>query len=224
MNPVLSCQELCCQRTNWNEGQHASIQGITLSFSAATFCEFDGPDTTGRDLLLSNLGLLEPVDSGTILLEGRNMTEVSEDELRRFRNENFGFLFEHPCLLPSFSVAENVAMPLFRICGADAAAARERTHEVLDFCGIADLENQLAGRLAPSAQRRAALARALVHHPRILVAISPRGRDELFDLALRIASELGLCVLWTGSERGAGRRPQRVIQLQDGRISSDQEV
>jgi ABC-type lipoprotein export system ATPase subunit len=224
MNPLLYCRELCCQRTNWNEGQHASIQGITLSFSAATFCQFDGPDSPGRDLLLNNLGLLEPADSGTIFLEGQSMMEVAEDELRRFRNESFGFLFEHPCLLPSFSVAENVAMPLFRICGADAPAARERTHEVLEFCGIPHLENQLAGRLAAAAQRRAALARALVHRPRILVANSPRGSDELFDLALRIASELGLCVLWAGAEHGSSRKPQRLIQVQDGRISSDQSL
>lgn len=221
MNPVLSCEELCCRRTNWNEDQSASLHGITLSFFAATFYEFEGPDSTARDLLLSNLGLLEPVDSGTILLEGRNMMDVPEDQLRRYRNENFGFLFEHPCLLPSFSVAENVAMPLFRICGADADAARERTYEVLNFCGIANLEKQLAGRLAPSAQRRAALARALVHRPRILVAISPRGSDELLDLAMRTAEELGLCVLWTGTERSQGGGPQRVIQLRDGRISSN---
>ncbi len=224
MNPVLCCRELCCQRTNWKEGQHASIQGITLSFFAATFCQFDGPDSPGRDLLLSNLGLLEPADSGTIFLEGQNMMEVAEDELRRLRNESFGFLFEHPCLLPSFSVAENVAMPLFRICGADAAAARERTHEVLDFCGIPHLENQLAERLAPAAQRRAALARALVHRPRILMAISPRGSNELFDLGLRIASELGLCVLWAGEEDDGSRKPPRLIQVQDGRISSDQSL
>jgi ABC-type lipoprotein export system ATPase subunit len=224
MNPVLSCQDLCCRRTHWYESQPASIHDVTLSFSMATFCQFDGPDSTGRDLLLNNLGLLEPIDSGTICLEGQNMRQVPEDELRRFRNESFGFLFEHPCLLPSFSVAENVAMPLFRICGADAGAARERTYEVLDFCGIPHLENQLAGRLAPAAQRRAALARALVHRPRILVAISPRAGDELFDLALRAADQLGLCVLWAVQDGGRGGSSRRVVQVRAGRVSFDQEL
>ncbi len=222
MNPVLSCRELCCERANWNEGQPASLHGITLSFSPATFCQFVGPDSSGRDLLLNTLGLLEPADSGTIVLDGRNVMELPEDELRRYRNESFGFLFEHPCLLPSFSVAENVAMPLFRICGTDAPAARERTHEVLDFCGIPQLENQLAGRLTPGDQRKAALARALVHRPKILVAISPRGSDELFDLALRTISERQLCVLWAGGDGGSQRKPPRVIHLEDGRIRLDQ--
>ena len=222
MNPVLSCQELCCERANWNEGRPASLHGITLSFSPATFCQFDGPDSPGRDLLLNALGLLEPADSGTIVVDGRSVMELPEDELRRHRNESFGFLFEHPCLLPSFSVAENVAMPLFRICGTDAQAARERTHEVLDFCGIPQLENQLAGRLALADQRKAALARALVHRPKILVAISRRGSDELYDLALRATSDRQLCVLWAGSDEGVHRKSPRVIHLQDGRIRIDQ--
>jgi len=209
---------------NWNESEQAFIRDVTLSFDSATLCEFDGPDSSGRSLLLNILGLLEPADSGTIFLNGQSVTDIPEEDLRRFRNETFGFLFQNPCLLPSFSVAENVAMPLFRICGTDAGVARERTFEVLDFCGIAHLENQLAERLVPSAQRRAALARALVHRPRILIALSPRGGDEVFDLAIRTAKELGLCVLWAGDYGGLGRKAQRVIQMRDGRISSDQRL
>lgn len=224
MNPILSCRDLCCHRTDWNESRNASIRDVTLTFSSAALYEFTGPDSSGRDLLLSNLGLLEPADSGTICLDGRNIGEVPEDDLRRLRNETFGFLFQYPCLLPSFSVAENVAMPLFRICGADAAAARERTFEVLDFCGIPHIENQLAGRLAASAQHRAALARALVHRPKILVAITPRGGDELLDLALRTARELGLCVLWAGQDGKVGEKAHRVIQVRDGRIASDRQL
>jgi ABC-type lipoprotein export system ATPase subunit len=209
---------------NWNEDQHAFVRDVTLSFSLAAFCELHGPDSSGRDLLLNNLGLLEPADSGTILLDGQRVSDMLEEDRRRFRNENFGFLFQNPCLLPSFSVAENVAMPLFRICGMDAAAARERTLKVLNFCGIAHLEDQLAGRLVPSAQRRAALARALVHRPRILIAMSPRGGDEFLDLAFRTASELGLCVLWSADNGTIGQKGVRLIRVQDGHISSDQRL
>jgi ABC-type lipoprotein export system ATPase subunit len=224
MNAVLSCQALCCHRMNWNESGQAFIENVTASFDSGMLCEFDGPDGHGRTLLLSILGLLEPADSGTIFVNGRNVMHLAEEELRRFRNQSFGFLFQNPCLLPSFSVAENVAMPLFRICGTDAGPARIRTSEVLDFCGIAHLENQLAGRLAPSSQRRAAFARALVHRPRILIAISPRASDELIDLAMRTAQELGLCVLWAVEDGGLGRRSQRLIQIRNGRVSSDKRL
>jgi putative ABC transport system ATP-binding protein len=219
---ILSCQNLCCQRTNWNECAQASIREVTLSFSSGTFYEFGGPDYPGRDLLMNNLALLEPWDSGTIRLDGRNLQETSESDLRRLRNETFGFVFDHPCLLPSFSVAENVAMPLFRICGIDADAARERTHDVLEFCGIPQLQNQLASRLGSSAQHQAALARALVHRPQILVGICPSAATDLHALAWRAAEELGLCVLWAGQDGSTGVKAQGVIRVRGGQATCEQ--
>ena len=197
---ILSCQDLCCQRTNWNECDQASIREVTLSFSSGTFYEFSGPDYPGRDLLLNNLALLEPWDSGTVWLNGQNIQETSENNLRRLRNETFGFVFDHPCLLPSFSVAENVAMPLFRICGADADAARQRT------------------------QHRAAFARALVHRPRILVGICPSAANDLHALAWRAADELGLCVLWARQDGSASGKAQRIIRVRSGQIMCDQKL
>ena len=148
------------------------------------------------------LGFLESADSGKIWVDGQDVTNLAEEELRRFRDRAFGFLFQNPYLLPSFSVAQNVAIPLFRIRRSNAIAARERTIQVLDFCGIADLENQRAGSLVLSAQRRVAFARALVHDPRVLVSLSPHAGDDLFELAFRAAEELKLCVLWAGAEAG----------------------
>ena len=137
----------------------------------------------------------------------KSVTHLAEEELRRFRNQTFGFLFHNPCLLPSFSVAENVAMPLFRICGTDAGAARVRTSEVLDFCGIAHLENQLAGRLVPSAQRRAGIrARSRSIAP---ASLSPYRHEEAMSSSIspmRTAQELGLCVLWAADDGGLGER------------------
>ena len=223
MNPVLSCKEISCHRENWNEtGQSASIEQVSASFDAGMVCEFDGPDAPGRGLLLSVLGLLESADSGIVHVNGQDVTDLTNEDLQRLRARTFGFLFPNPCLLPSFSLAENVAMPLFRICGLDTEAARERTMEALDFCGIAHRENQLAGSLATSTQQRAAFARALVHRPRILIALSPRGGEQLFELATRTARELGLCVLWAEENDHAGARAQRLLQIRDGRIASDE--
>ena len=100
-------------------------------------------------------------------------------------------------------------MPLFRICGADANAARERTHDVLDFCGIPELQNPARRPPGLFAQRRAALARALVHGPRILVGICPSAASDLHDLAWRAADELGVCVLWARQDGSASGKAQR---------------
>jgi ABC-type lipoprotein export system ATPase subunit len=222
MKAVVSCSALCCQRPNWHETGRAAIENITASFDQGMLCEFRGPDGAGIALLLSVLGLLEPADSGSLCVDGQSVTALREEDVQRCRNRLCGFLFHNPCLLPSFSVAENVAMPLFRICGSDADVAQERTSAVLDFCGISHLENQLAGRLSASAQHRAALARALVHRPKVLVALSLPGSCGLFDLAKQAASELGLCVLWAEEDGKISRSAQRRIQIEAGRITSDE--
>jgi putative ABC transport system ATP-binding protein len=221
MKPILSCENLSCRRDQWNEAGPARIASISAGFEPGTFSGFCGPDGCGKGLLLNVLGLLEPHDSGTITVDGRDLAALGHEEARQLRNENFGFLFNHPCLLPSFSVAENVAMPLFRICGGDAQAARLRTLEVLDFCGMADLECTLTGRLNLAMQRRAALARALVHSPRILIAISPRESQDLLDIAWRAAADFGICVLWAGEEKEITGRANRILHLREGSIVSD---
>jgi ABC-type lipoprotein export system ATPase subunit len=197
------------------------VEDITASFAPGEFCGFCGPDGSGKGLLLNLLGLLEAPDSGTIAVNGILAGTLAPEEAQQLRNETFGFLFNHPCLLPSFSVAENVAMPLFRICGGDAREARDRTLEVLEFCGISSLETTLAGRLEPAECARVALARALVHEPGILVAISPRESDTLLALGRRAADERGLCVLWAGPEDTLARYAHRVLHLEGGRIVRD---
>ena len=221
MLPALTCESLTCRRPNWNEDTPSQVCGISATFGPGTLTGFHGPDGCGKGLLLNILGLLEPPDSGHIRIQEHAALGLPEDEARQLRNEAFGFLFDHPCLLPSFSVAENVAMPLFRICGGDAQAARLRTMEVLDFCGIAPHECTLVGRLEPADQRRACLARALVHRPGILLAISPRGAAELLPLLHLAARQTGLCVLWAGERDELIPHADRLIEMRDGHITSD---
>lgn len=221
MSAALTCKSLHCRRELWNGTSPASITDINLSFPAGEFCGFCGPDGSGKGLLLNVLGLLEPPDSGTICVNDILTGSLPTEDVQQLRNETFGFLFNHPCLLPSFSVAENVAMPLFRICGGDARLARDRTMDVLEFCGIGELETALAGRLDPEERTLAALARALVHQPEILVAISPREDDRLVFLGRRIADELGLCVLWAGGKDLLAGRAHRLLHLDGGRITHE---
>ncbi len=221
MPPPLACNALSCRREQWNENGLSRIEAASVSFESGTVNGFCGPDGSGKGLLLNVLGLLEPPDSGEILLHGKPVTGAADETVRQLRNETFGFLFNHPCLLPSFSVAENVAMPLFRICGGDAQAARLRTLDVLDFCGIADLECSLTGRLDLPSQRKTALARALVHGPKILIAISPRDCGALLQTARKAAEQLGVTVLWSGAENDLAPHADRILGMNDGRIISD---
>lgn len=219
MIPTLACEDLSCRRENWNDSGLSRIERITAEFHAGKFYGVCGEQGSGKGLLLNVLGLLEPPDTGKLTVGGEIAWDLPQDEAMQLRNEAFGFLFDHSCLLPSFSLAENVAMPLFRICGGDAREARQRTMAALEFCGIDDLESTLAGRLSDANKMRAALARALVHEPSILIAISPQAEESFLELGGRVARELGLCVLWAGKESELARQADQLIAMKEGRFT-----
>jgi ABC-type lipoprotein export system ATPase subunit len=218
----LSCKNISCHRDNWNQKGAASVQDLSAAFDAGSLCGVTGPCGSGRNLLLNILGLLEHPDSGFVRVDGVDTSGCAVGELTALRNESFGYLFSGSALLPAFSIAENVAMPLFRICGMDPEEAQERTLEVLDFCGIAAEGDLMAGELDVLPLWRTVFARALVHRPKVLIAISPRQEEDLLPLARRIAEEAGVCVLWGGESLALSAHAHRMIQLENGRIAGDQ--
>ncbi len=216
---AITCENLTCERSNWNQSGPGRVHDFSGTFESGEFIGFCGQDGCGKGLLLNLIGLLEKPDSGRLVLLGHDTAEFSGEDVSTFRNEACGFLFGHPYLLPSFTVAENVAMPLFRICGGGAAEARERTREMLAFAGIAGFETPRAGKLDPALRWRAAFARALVHDPRILVAISPPDPD-LLPLAKHAAEKFHLTVLWAGERNAVSAHADRIIEMRDGRAVS----
>lgn len=215
---MILCESLTCERPNWNSGGPGRVWDFSGELGAGEFVGFCGADGCGKGLLLNVIGMLERADRGRLVLLGHDADSFSPEEAATFRNEACGFLFGHPYLLPSFTVAENVAMPLFRICGGDAREARERTRQVLGFAGIGNLETARAGNLNAPARWRAAFARALVHEPRVLIAISPPA-PELLPLARRAAEDLGVTVLWSGGHDRLSPVADRVITLENGRAA-----
>ncbi|MBV8140989.1 MAG: ATP-binding cassette domain-containing protein, partial [Verrucomicrobia bacterium] len=149
------------------------------------------------------LGLLLPPDSGEVIVDGCPISDLGIDDLGEIRNRKFGFLFSAPFLLPSFTVLENVAMPLFKIAQVEASEASVITEEILEIVGVSGIATSLAGQLDELDERLAALARALIHHPRVLIAelVGSNMRDgeaELLLSTLRASSRrLGLAVIAT---------------------------
>jgi len=216
---AIVCENVSCSKPNWNGRGPVSVDDVSLSVEAGEFVGLCGPDGCGKGLLLNLIGLLERPDAGSIIVAGQNTGELGPEDAAVFRNEACGYLFGHPYLLPSFSVSENVAMPLFRICGGEARDARVRTLDVLTFAGIPDFETPLVGRLPQSIRWRAAFARAIVHEPGILIAISPPPTDGLLPLALKAARELGMTVLWAGERVDLEPVADRIIEIRDGRVA-----
>ena len=177
--------------------RHAVVEDFSAVFEGGEVTGFSGPEFQAKELLLGVLGMIEKPDSGFLEVRGQDVSEMPAPAAARHRDTSFGYLFTHPHLLPSFTVAENVAMPFFRICGPDECLARERTLEALEFAGIAGLHGIPAGNLDDATHWRIAFARAIVHSPAVLIAISPPG-SLLLPLARRLADATGASVLWNG--------------------------
>jgi ABC-type lipoprotein export system ATPase subunit len=186
-----------------DRGQVEIVRNFTYQFRPGSFYHLSGPEFGGKRLLLQILGLLVPPDSGEIIVDGSLVTSLDIDDLGEVRNRKYGFLFSSPFLLPAFTVLENVAMPLFKITQVEASEAKVITEEILEIVGVSQIATTAVERLDALEEMLAALARALVHHPRVLIAElvgNNMREDEAESLLSTLRSSgqrLGLAVIAT---------------------------
>jgi ABC-type lipoprotein export system ATPase subunit len=196
---------LVAHQISWHGANDSGvqIQPVSQRFQRSSFYILESDDDEAKRYWLRLLGLLEQPAGGEILLEGRPVTGLDPEELGEIRNRKFGFLFAAPFLLPSFTVLENVAMPLFKVAQVDAREAKRITEAVLDLVGISELVEVAASRLSPLQQHLTALARAIVHHPRLLIieelglGLDAESALRVFDVARRIPERFGSTVIAT---------------------------
>lgn len=222
--PLLRADGLFHRRSSPEE-----LRGVSIAIEAGRFTLLSGPAGCGARLLLRILGLLERPDSGEVWFDGQPLYAGRLDDagLVELRNRAFGFVFAEPFLLDSFSVAENVAMPLFKISGFNIEQARARTAQVLDFAGLAGAADCACAELSALDHHKVSLARALANAPRVLIAEEAGLQllpDDFRDFAalLRAApGSLGVAVIAT-SPAGAGLLgPDRELCLEEGAIVAD---
>jgi lipoprotein-releasing system ATP-binding protein len=224
--PILAAQALTCSRV-LDRSTPSRVRDLSLVFEEKTTTLIWGEEGCGKNLLLRLLGLMETPDGGEVLLRGMSMGLLSEEARAVTRNEHFGFLFAAPFLLPSFSLLENVAMPLFKISSVNTEQARRRTQTVLDFVGLGGHAHSAVDELPLPDQHRASLARALVNWPEILLvenldASLHGGEPQLFlELFQRAAAEFGTTTIITAADAGLARFADRGIAMAEGRVVHD---
>jgi ABC-type lipoprotein export system ATPase subunit len=216
---ALHCSRLSCHRPRWSDGP-ACVHDLTLDFEEARLHGVTGGADSGSTLLLHLLSLLDEPDFGSIELFGEAVSPAPEDIRREIRNTVFGFIFPGPCLVPSFTVAENVAMPLFRIARADERSAHERVSDLLGLLKIEELANESAHALDFDHQFLVALARAIVHRPRILFVLDPTRPSALAAPIRRIVDELRITCLWAGAPAGWLSLCDHTVTLRGGSLES----
>ena len=196
MSP-LRCENIRCLGSGASASGHGAIEDFSANFNSGDLTGFCGSDAGGKELLLNLLGMIERLESGRLVVLGNEVLQIPDAISAKIRDTSFGYLFTHPHLLPSFTVAENVAMPFLRICGEDDY--QERTMAALEFAGVASLHSVPVEELDDTAHWRVAFARAIVHSPSVLIAVSPPS-PLLLPLARRLADEIGTAVLWNGEK------------------------
>lgn len=200
------------------------LRGVDLDVRQGEILSIVGASGAGKTTLLQILGTLDRPDSGTVEYDGTRVFDLGTKALARFRNRNIGFIFQFHQLLPEFSMLENVAMPAL-IGGENRAAAMRRAAELIDYLGLGDRATHRPAQLSGGERQRAAVARALVNNPSVILADEPSGsldsanRRELYDLFFRLRDERRQTFVIVTHDESLASRSDRVIHIADGVVT-----
>lgn len=200
------------------------LRGVDLDVRQGEILSIVGASGAGKTTLLQILGTLDRPDSGTVEYNGTRVFDLGTKALARFRNRNIGFIFQFHQLLPEFSMLENVAMPAL-IGGENRAAAMRRAAELIDYLGLGDRASHRPAQLSGGERQRAAVARALVNNPSVILADEPSGsldsanRRELYDLFFRLRDERRQTFVIVTHDESLASRSDRVIHIADGVVT-----
>ncbi|WP_016777950.1 ABC transporter ATP-binding protein [Anaerophaga thermohalophila] len=202
-----------------------ALNGVTLSINKGEYVAIMGPSGSGKSTLMNLIGALDTPSMGRYVLNGTDVSHLSDDELAEIRNREIGFVFQTFNLLPRYSALENVILPLI-YGGVPREERYKRGEETLRNVGLADRMLHKPNELSGGQRQRVAVARALVNHPSLILADEPTGNLDsktsvdimrLFD---RIHAEGNTIVLVT-HEEDIAMHAQRIVRLRDGVVESD---
>ncbi|HQR13235.1 MAG TPA: ABC transporter ATP-binding protein [Nitrospira sp.] len=200
-----------------------ALQDVTLEVKAGEFCAFVGPSGCGKSTLLNLIGGLDQPTSGTIMIEGRPVTDASAMEWTRLRRELIGIVFQAFHLIPGLTVAENVALPML-LKGEQGRSVADRIDEVLQAVGMGARRSHRPSELSGGEQQRVAIARAIVHRPRLILADEPTGNldskqgADIISLFRTLPRRFGHSVLLVTHSESAAEAADYVWHMRDGRL------
>ncbi len=199
-----------------------------MEVQVGEFVTVVGPSGSGKSTLMHILGCLDRPTSGEYFLDGKDVSQLNDDELSGIRNKQIGFVFQGFNLLARTSALENVELPLL-YCGVSVSAAerKRRALEALDSVGLADRAEHHPNQLSGGQQQRVAIARALLTHPSILMADEPTGNLdsrtslEVMDIFQSLKEQQGLTIVLITHEQQVAEYGSRIVTIKDGNIGED---
>ncbi len=207
------------------ETQVEALRGIDLNVAQGEMVAIMGPSGSGKSTLLCILGAVESPTSGKVLLEGRDLSGLGDDERTLMRRRRIGFVFQAFNLLPTLTALENVSLPL-ELDGVSGKMARQRARAALKQVGMSHRESHLPRMLSGGEQQRVAIARALVIEPALVLADEPTGNldsasgERVIAILRELVDERGQTVVLVTHDDHVADTADRIVRLRDGRIDA----
>jgi putative ABC transport system ATP-binding protein len=204
-----------------------ALHDVTFTISQGDFVAVVGPSGSGKTTLLGLLAGLDTPTRGDVILDGVELSRLSEDERAKLRGRKVGFMFQNFQLIPSLTALENVQVPLELAPRDGRTAAEPRARDVLARVGLGDRAHHFPTQLSGGEQQRVALARAFVNEPRILFADEPTGNldgrtgERIIELIESLNREAGVTIVLVTHEARVANRAGRMIRLADGAVVED---
>jgi putative ABC transport system ATP-binding protein len=205
-----------------------ALRGINLRLARGDFIAVAGPSGSGKTTLMNITGLIDKPTGGKVIIDGKEVENWTRREQTKMRHEAIGFIFQSFNLLPALSVFENVELPL--LLGKRKEGKRERKERVeglLEEVGLADRRNHLPAELSGGQQQRAAIARALVMRPKIIIADEPTANldsqngERILSLMKKVNAEDGTTFIFSTHDSVIWEMAHHIVFLQDGKIKSE---
>lgn len=203
-----------------------ALRGVTLEVGPGEFTALAGPSGSGKTTLLNLIGCIDQADSGTLTIDGFDVSTRTPVELSTFRREKLGFIFQNFHLVPVLTAFENVALAL-NLLGLPLKDVEERTRALLAVVGLEGMEDRLPTRLSGGQQQRVAIARALVKNPRVVLADEPTANLDsdtgrsILELMQTLNRTSGVTFLFSTHDAQVMDFATRLVQLHDGTITGD---
>lgn len=221
--PLLSASNLTKTYVT-GEARVTALAGVSFAVEPGDFVALMGPSGCGKSTLLHLCGAMDRASGGSLTLNGRDLSAMGDDELTRVRREQVGFVFQFFNLLPTLTVADNIALPCL-LAGVDGDEADRRARELAARVGIAHRLSHYPQQISGGEMQRAAMARALIHRPALLVADEPTGNLDsenganVLALIAELNRELGVTILMATHAADVAAAATRTLKMKDGKFA-----